>query len=92
MTQAIITVGNIFSEAFIGFMDVLHDMRIKRQKRALVRKTKRELNALDDFALKDLGISRGDITSIANGTFYDNRLGKIKPTIEQENDNLKGWV
>ena len=88
MTQAIITVGNIFSEAFIGFMDVLHDMRIKQQKRALVRQTKRELSQLSDYELKDLGIGRSDITSIANGTFHKN----VQPTIEQENVNLKGWV
>ena len=91
MTQAIITVGNIFSEAFIGFMDVLHDMRIKRQKRALARQTKRELSQLSDYELKDLGIGRSDITSIANGTFNSSRMNP-QPTIEQENDNLKGWV
>ena len=91
MTQAIITVGNIFSEAFIGFMDVLHDIRIKQQKRALVRQTKRELSQLSDYELKDLGIGRSDITSIANGTFNSSRMNP-QPTIEQENDNLKGWV
>ena len=91
MTQAIINVGNIFSEAFIGFMDVLHDIRIKQQKRALVRQTKRELSQLSDYELKDLGIGRSDITSIANGTFNSSRMNP-QPTIEQENDNLKGWV
>ena len=91
MTQAIITVGNIFSEAFIGFIDVLHDMRIKRQKRALARQTKRELSQLSDYELKDLGIGRSDITSIANGTFNSPRTNP-QPTIKQENDNLKGWV
>ena len=92
MTQAILTATNILSQSIEGLLDLIKDFRENLQAKKMVRKTKRELNALDDFALKDLGISRGDITSIANGTFYDNRLGKIKPTIEQENDNLKGWV
>jgi uncharacterized protein YjiS (DUF1127 family) len=92
MTQAILTATNILSQSIEGLLDLIKDFRENLQAKKMVRKTKRELNALDDFALKDLGISRGDITSIANGTFYDNRLGKIKPTIEQENENLKGWV
>jgi len=88
MTQAIITVGNIFSEAFEGLLDLLKDMKIKQQKRSLVRQTKRELSGLTDRELNDLGIGRSDITSIANGTFHKN----VQPTIEQENVNLKGWV
>ena len=74
MTQAIITVGNIFSEAFEGLLDLLKDMKIKQQKRSLVRQTKRELSQLSDYELKDLGISRSDITSIANGTFNSSRM------------------
>ena len=91
MTQAIITVGNIFSEAFEGLLDLLKDMKIKQQKRSLVRQTKRELSQLSDYELKYLGISRSDITSSANGTFNSSRMNP-QPTIEQENVNLKGWV
>ena len=92
MTQAILTATNILSQSIEGLLDLIKDFRENLQAKRMIRKTKKELNALDDFALKDLGISRGDITSIANGTFYDTKHSRIQPTIEQENENLKGWV
>jgi hypothetical protein len=52
----------------------------------LVRKTKIELSRLSDYELKDVGIGRSDITSIANGTFHDNR------SVVEANRNLRGWV
>ena len=88
MTQAIITVGNIFSDAFEGLMDLYKEKKANAQERALARQTKRELSGLTDRELNDLGIGRSDITSIANGTFHKN----VEPTIEQENANLRGWV
>jgi uncharacterized protein YjiS (DUF1127 family) len=68
-------------------MDLIHDMKIKSQKRALVRKTKIELSQLSDHELKDLGIGRSDITSIANGTFNNTDRRIVEP-----NRNLRGWV
>jgi uncharacterized protein YjiS (DUF1127 family) len=52
----------------------------------MVARTRKELSNLTDHELRDLGIGRSDITSIANGTFHDNRM-KAKT-----NANLKGWV
>ena len=52
------------------------------------RRTFNELSALTDHELRDLGIGRTDIRSIARGTFYDKRMSKDLKT----NDNLKGWV
>jgi uncharacterized protein YjiS (DUF1127 family) len=86
MTQAILTASTILTDAVQGLMDLIHDMKIKSEQRALVRKTKIELSQLSDHELKDLGIGRSDITSIANGTFHDNR------SIVEENRNLRGWV
>ena len=86
MTQAILTASTILTDAVQGLIDLIHDMKIKSQKRALVRKTKIELSRLSDYELKDLGIGRSDITSIANGTFDDNKH------IVEANRNLRGWV
>tara|TARA_Y100000385_G_scaffold266791_1_gene302282 strand:- start:171 stop:431 length:261 start_codon:yes stop_codon:yes gene_type:complete len=86
MTQAILTASTILTDAIQGLMDLIHDMKIKSQKRALVRKTKIELSRLTDHELKDLGIGRSDITSIANGTFDDNKR------MVEANYNLRGWV
>lgn len=59
-----------------------------------VRQTIRELRALTDAELNDIGIGRGDIVSIARGDsdmklssriVYDD---KVLPV----NANMKGWV
>ena len=88
MTQAIITVGNIFSEAFQGLFELEDDMKIKAKHRRMIRQTRNELSQLTDYELKDLGIGRSDIESIARGTFYSDRTN----TKTQANDNLRGWV
>ena len=53
MTQAIITVGNIFSDAFEGLMDLYKEKKANAQARALARQTKRELSGLTDRELND---------------------------------------
>lgn len=55
-----------------------------RKRTAAVRATMKELSALSNRELNDLGISRGEIYSVANDT-ADMVFGK-------ENENLKGWV
>ena len=52
----------------------------------MIARTYKELSQLTNHELRDLGIGRSDITSIANGTFHDNRM-KAKT-----NANLRGWV
>jgi uncharacterized protein YjiS (DUF1127 family) len=88
MTQAILTVGNIFSEAFQGLFDLVNDMKAKSRHRQMVRQTRNELSQLSDHELKDLGIGRSDIESIARGTFHRNEMNAKT----QANDNLRGWV
>ena len=64
------------------------------RKDSQVRQTIRELRALTDAELNDIGIGRGDIVSIARGDsdmklssriVYDD---KVLPV----NANMKGWV
>jgi uncharacterized protein YjiS (DUF1127 family) len=88
MTQAILTVGNIFSEAFQGLFELVHDMKAKARHRQLVRQTRNELSQLTDYELKDLGIGRSDIESIARGNWRRDEMN----TKTQANDNLRGWV
>lgn len=88
MTQAILTVGNIFSEAFQGLFELVHDMKAKARHRQLVRQTRNELSQLSDHELKDLGIGRSDIESIARGNWRRDEMN----TKTQANDNLRGWV
>ena len=58
------------------------------QHRKSVRTTISELNRLSDYELNDLGISRGEISSIAKGdqTRWESHQ------VENDNSNLKGWV
>lgn len=56
----------------------------KRIQRKLINRTIKELSALSDRELNDMGISRGDIWAVAHGdTSF--RRGEANP-------NLKGWV
>jgi uncharacterized protein YjiS (DUF1127 family) len=58
------------------------------QQRKIVRTTLAELNRLNDRELNDLGITRGEIYSIAKGdkTRWDSHQ------VQNHNSNLKGWV
>lgn len=68
MTQAILTAAQWLN--FNGLADLIRDYRRKSAQKALERQTYRELSALTDHELHDLGIGRSDITSIARGDFY----------------------
>ena len=49
-----------------------------------IKNTIRQLSALSDRDLWDMGLTRGDIYSVAHGTADIRRV--------RENANLKGWV
>jgi len=68
MTQAILTAAQWLN--FDGLADLIRDWKRTRARKALERQTIRELSALTDHELRDLGIGRSDITSIAKGDFY----------------------
>ena len=67
-----------------GFAAWLKQLNAKRIERAQINRTIKELSALDDRALSDMGLTRGDIYSVAHGTADLKRV--------RENANLKGWV
>tara|TARA_B110000967_G_scaffold116502_1_gene119232 strand:- start:106 stop:363 length:258 start_codon:yes stop_codon:yes gene_type:complete len=85
MTQAILFASNWLQEAIEGLVDWVKEVKHNRARKASIQLTKRELSKLSNYELKDIGIGRSDITSIANGTFHDARDTNV-------NNNLKGWV
>ena len=86
MTHAILTASSWIQDAVIGFADLMKTWKRNRARKAMIARTHKELSQLTNHELRDLGIGRSDITSIANGTFHDNRM-KAKT-----NANLRGWV
>lgn len=63
---------------------IVERLRLSIAKRRAANQTYKELNKLSDNELRDIGISRADIRSIAEGLFY-----RDEP---KENVNLRGWV
>lgn len=61
-------------------------LNAKLAHRAKVNSTIKELSKLSDRELHDIGISRGDIWSIAHEAYLDNQ-DKV-----EYNRNLRGWV
>ena len=85
MTQAVLVAAQWLN--IQGLVDLINDWQRKRARKAMERRTYKELQNLSDHELRDLGIGRSDIRSISMGTFYDKRMSNLKT-----NDNLKGWV
>ena len=89
MTHYVVTASHWMQDAITGLGDLFSDWRKARARKAMARKTYNALSELTDHELKDLGIGRSDIPSIAYGTFNDKRMDVSKTTA---NKNLKGWV
>ena len=85
MTQAILFASNWLQEAIEGLVDLVKEVKRNRARKAAIQLTKKELSKLSNYELKDIGIGRSDITSIANATFHDARDTNV-------NKNLRGWV
>jgi len=59
MTEAILTAARWLN--FDGIADLIRDYKRKQAQKALERRTYKELSALTDRELHDLGIGRSDI-------------------------------
>ena len=79
MTQYVLAASEWLN--FRGILDFFRDLKRSWDHRANVNETIKQLSALSDRELNDMGISRSDIRQVANG---------IDP--RETNDNLKGWV
>ena len=79
------TLNNYLTNPINGFFQKLIQAI---QHRRLVRRTQIELCRLSDRELNDLGISRGEIYSIAKG----DKTRWESHQVENSNSNLKGWI
>jgi uncharacterized protein YjiS (DUF1127 family) len=75
------TGGNFSLKSIAQFFVNLNEKRIQRKE---IKRTIKELSALSDRELNDMGLTRGDIYSVAHGT------ADLKAV--RENANLRGWV
>ena len=78
--------ASVFAYKVVTFFDRLGEAMAKRK---VARDTYKSLHQLTDRELNDIGISRGDIRSIANDTWHENSL---RDTYPHKNPNLRGFV
>ena len=62
------------------------DLANELQRRRNIKDTIKQLSALTNHELNDIGIARGDIWHIAHTSFPKGK------TVADVNRNLKGWV
>ena len=74
-------VANTFSMFGSGFANWLKKLTVKVQAARAEKATIKELSALTDYELSDIGVSRGEIRNLARQHHND-----------VVNANLKGWV
>jgi len=83
-------VANTFN--WIGFSGIANwfkklDAAIQRRRE--IKTTIRQLSALTDRELNDMGLARGDIWAVAHG---DETLERGRQDNLKTNNNLEGWV
>jgi len=83
MTQHILTISNYLTNPIEAIFDSLKNWNRAYKEHKAYLQTVKELSALTNHELNDIGISRSDIHAIARG---DETL------IRSINPNLKGWV
>ena len=79
---------SVWAYRFVTFIEGISQSMAKAKDR---RQTFKTLHALTDRELNDIGISRGDIRSIANDTWEDTRKRDSLPYVSV-NPNLRGSV
>ena len=84
MTQAILTAHSYSTRAIESIIEAIRTFKHHRSERKVIKATERELGKLSDYDLADIGLTRGDIYTVA----------RRKSTIEnaRTNNNLRGWV
>ena len=82
MTQYVLSVVSWLD--FSNIADYFRALKRNYQTSKQIRQTINELSQLSDKELSDIGLTRGDIWSVAHEVYYDDRL--------KVNKNLKGWI
>jgi uncharacterized protein YjiS (DUF1127 family) len=84
MTQAILTAHNYSTRAIESIIEAFRTFKQHRSERKVIKATEKELGRLSDYDLADIGLTRGDIYTVAR------RKSTIKNA--RTNNNLRGWV
>ena len=80
-------VANTFN--FIGFVGIANWFKkviTEHQRQKNIRETIKQLSALSNRELNDIGLGRGDIWYVAHTSYPKGK------TVAQVNHNLDGWV
>lgn len=87
MSQHILAVHSRTTQTVEAIIDFFKSTYESWQDTKCVNQTIKELSALSDKELNDIGIARGDIYSVARGDTTMRRSVDVK-----HNENLEGWV
>jgi uncharacterized protein YjiS (DUF1127 family) len=75
MTQVLLIQVTFIQAAISGLVDIVKQLKASYKLSVEIRQTIKELNRLSDKELTDIGISRGDIYSVATGSSDYTRRG-----------------
>jgi len=84
MTTLMMNTANTFG--MTGLANWFKNLANELQRRRNIKDTIKQLSALTNHELNDIGIARGDIWHIAHTSFPKGK------TVADVNRNLKGWV
>ena len=84
MTTLIMNTANTFG--MTGLANWFKNLANELQRHRNIKDTIKQLSALTNHELNDIGIARGDIWHIAHTSFPKGK------TVADVNRNLKGWV
>ena len=85
MTALTLTLANILQNPLSELVKIISDLLTKIENYRKEQQAIRELSALSDYHLRDMGISRGEIRSVVRG---DRDMYRSTET----NENLRGFV
>ncbi len=83
------TLTMVAGYSFSGVANWIKKINANMTQRRAVRQAIKDLSALSDYELNDIGISRGEIRAVANG---DRSFKRGVEVHTDSNTNLKGWV
>jgi uncharacterized protein YjiS (DUF1127 family) len=75
MTQVLLIQVTFIQAAISGLVDIVKQLKASYKLNVEIRQTIKQLSRLSDKELTDIGISRGDIHSVANGSSDHIRRG-----------------
>lgn len=85
MTQLTMTVAHYIQYPISEILSTISELPEKLRKRAEAKQAIKDLSALSDHQLRDMGLCRGDIHSVVYGHSDMSRT-------YEANNNLKGFV